>query len=111
MPKKEAAAGNRKMKRKEERIDNVIKSVIEKLGRQSNPTSDEIDKIWKEAAGARAAGHSRPASLRKKRLVVNVDGSSWLYELTLRKRELLTELKKKVGSDKIKELQFRIGEL
>lgn len=101
------------MKRKAERIDSVIKSVIEKLDKTSNPTSGNvnIEKTWKEVAGEKAFVHSRPASLRKKKLVINTDGSSWLYELTLRKKELLTGLKKRLGKDKIKELQFRIGEL
>ena len=101
------------MKRKAERIDSVIKSVIEKLDKTSNPTSGNvnIEKIWKEVAGGKAFVHSRPASLRRKKLVINIDGSSWLYELTLRKKELLANLKKKLGKDKVKELQFRIGEL
>ena len=101
------------MKRKAERIDSVIKSVIEKLNKTSNPTRDNvnIEKIWKEVAGEKAFVHSRPASLRKKKLVINVDGSSWLYELTLRKEELLAGLKRGLGKNKVKELQFRIGEL
>lgn len=99
------------MKRESERIDSVVRSIIKKLDKQSNPTSEDIAKIWGEIAGKKAASHTKPASLRKKRLVINVDGSSWLYELTLKKRELLAELKKRLGGDKIEELQFRIGEL
>jgi predicted nucleic acid-binding Zn ribbon protein len=101
------------LKRKAERIDSIIKSVIEKLDKTSNPTSGNvnIEEIWEKVAGEKAFVHSRPASLRRKRLVVNIDGSSWLYELTLRKKELLSGLKKRLGKDKIKELQFRIGEL
>jgi predicted nucleic acid-binding Zn ribbon protein len=99
------------MKRKPERIETIVKSIIEGLDRQSNPTSDEIGSIWKEVAGKKAFIHAKPASLRKKRLVINVDGSGWLYELTLRKKELLAGLKNRLGKDKIKELQFRIGEL
>ncbi len=99
------------MKRKAERIDSVVKSIIEKLDKQPNPTSDEMEKVWEGVVGKKASAHTKPASLRKKRLVINVDGSGWLYELTLRKDELLAALKKKLGEDKIRELQFRIGEL
>ena len=99
------------MKQKPERIDSIVKAIITKLDKGANPTSDEIENIWKEIAGEKAFRHTKPASLRKKRLVINVDGSSWLYELTLRKKELLAGLKKKMGSDKIEELQFRIGEV
>jgi predicted nucleic acid-binding Zn ribbon protein len=99
------------MRRKTERIDSVVKSILEKLDKQSILTSEEIEKIWREVAGRKASSHTKPASFRKKRLMVNVDGSSWLYELTLRKNELLAELKKRLGEGKIEELQFRIGEL
>ncbi len=99
------------MKRKAQRIDEVIKSVIEKLEKRPQLTSDAIEKIWKEVAGEKAFSHTKPTSLRKKRLTINVDGSSWLYALTLRKSELLTGLKKKLGKDKISEIQFRIGEI
>ena len=99
------------MKIKPERIDSIVKSVIGKLDKEANPTSNEINSIWKEVAGKKAIRHTKPTSLKKKHLVVNVDGSGWLYELTLRKKELLTGLKKRLGKDKIKELQFRIGEL
>ncbi|MDD5680529.1 MAG: DciA family protein [Candidatus Omnitrophica bacterium] len=99
------------MKKKPERIDGVIKSLIEKLDKEARPTSEGIETIWQEIAGDKAAKHAKPVSLRKKRLVINVDGSSWLYELTLKKGVLLGGLKKKLGEDKITELQFRIGEL
>lgn len=99
------------MKRKTERIDGVIKSVIEALHKDGRPTSETVEAAWREAAGDKAARHAKPVSLRTKRLVVNVDGSSWLYELTLKKDVLLGALKDKLGEDKIKELQFRIGEL
>ena len=99
------------MKRKAEQIGNVVKSIIERLDRQSNPAGDNLEKIWEETAGAKAFMHSKPASIRKKRLIIYVDGSSWLYELTLRKNELLAKLKKRLGKDKIEQLQFRIGEL
>lgn len=94
-----------------DRIDGVVKSIIKKLDKQSRLTSDDVEKAWKQAAGKKAASHTKPASLRKKQLVINVDGSSWLYELTLKKAELLAGLKKKLGGDKIEELRFRIGEL
>lgn len=99
------------MKNKPERIDGVIKSIIEGMHKDGRPTSETVEAIWKNIAGDKAACHTKPVHLRKKCLIVNVDGSSWLYELTLKKDSLLSGLKDKLGEDKIKELQFRIGEL
>jgi len=99
------------MKRKPEHIDGVIKSIIEGMHKDGRPTSETVEAAWKEIVGDKAALHAKPVRLRKKCLIVNVDGSSWLYELTLKKDSLLGGLKDKLGEDKIKELQFRIGEL
>ncbi len=98
------------MARKEERIDSIVKSYMEKLQRDSNMTDEEISNAWKDVAGVRAFCHTRPVSLRKKRLVIHVDGSTWLYELSMRKEGLLRKLKQRLGDDKIKQIQFRIGE-
>jgi len=97
--------------RKAQRIDGVVASIIEKLDKQARPGSEEIEAIWKKTAGEKAARHTRPASLRKKCLVVNVEGSAWLYELTLRKNEILAGLREKLGGDKVNKIQFRIGEI
>lgn len=99
------------MKRRAERIDSIISSVIKKLDSGSMAIAEDIENAWRQVAGRKAAGHSKPASLRKKKLTINVDGSGWLYELSLKKDELLHGLKKRLGSDKINQLQLRIGEL
>jgi len=99
------------MKQKPERIDSIVKSIIEKLDKKSNPSSTDIERVWKEVAGEKISSHTKPASLRKKKLIINVDSSSWLYELTLKKNEFLANLKRGLGEDKIEQLQFRIGEL
>lgn len=99
------------MRSKIEHIDSIIKSIVEKLWRDRCPTREDMAAAWKEAAGDAIFKHSKPAAIRKGRLVINVDGSSWLYELTLRKETLLKKMKNAMGGENIKELQFRIGEL
>ena len=99
------------MKRRPERIEGVVKSIIQKLESNPNPTSEKIIAAWSEVVGKKGRAHSKPASLRRQRLIVNVDGSTWLYELTLNKERLLKGIKKKLGEDKVKEIQFRIGEI
>ena len=43
-------------------------------------------------------------------MVVNVDSSGWLYELTMNKVEIIARLKKSLKDD-FKELRFRIGKI
>jgi hypothetical protein len=94
-------------------IKDIVNKVIADLsggaGARPRMSAEEIGGLWKRAAGAFASRQSRPASLRKGKLVVAVGNSSLLYNLTLKKRGILAELTG--GSDgRIQEIQFRIGE-
>jgi len=91
-------------------LEDILKNVIEKMGKK-RPSEEEIGDAWVEAAGNAAARHSRPVGLKKSVLVVNVDGSGWLYELSTAKREILSKLDVSVKKKKIKDIRFRIGEI
>nr|MBC8473714.1 DUF721 domain-containing protein [Candidatus Omnitrophota bacterium] len=58
-----------------------------------------------------AARHSRPTSIKRKILAIEVDSSTWLYELSTKKRELLRELKKELKEYKIDDIRFRMGDI
>lgn len=97
---------------KPEPIKDVIKGVIKAWSDGSGKLDqDQILRIWKDAAGRRLAKHSKPVSFRSSRLIVNVDSSSYLYELTLERPRILKRLKKKFREKPLEELQFRIGEV
>lgn len=97
--------------RKEKAIGDVLKETLKRLISPSRPSEEGVLVLWAAAAGAGAAKHSKPVAIKKSELVVNVDSSSWLYELTLRKKEILRALEGKFGKKIIKNLRFRIGEL
>lgn len=89
----------------------LVKHVIEKVLKKLNPKNKErLKKLWETAAGPELSRHTRLASLRKGRLTVEVENSSWLYEMTVRhKPRLLKELQSDLGEKKLKELRFRLG--
>ncbi|HPM42415.1 MAG TPA: DciA family protein [Candidatus Omnitrophota bacterium] len=91
-------------------LDKILKNVIEKMGKK-RPGEEEISEAWAEAAGNAAARHSRPVALKKSVLVVNVDGSGWLYELSVSRREILARLGGLIKKKKIKDIRFRIGDI
>jgi predicted nucleic acid-binding Zn ribbon protein len=97
-------------KKKIEKFGNVLKDVISDIGKKRR-FGEELEEAWKKAAGKRAASHTRTVSLRKARLVINVDDSGWLYELTLKKRELLVKIEDKLKGRAIKEIRFRVGDV
>jgi len=94
-----------------EHLSRLINKVVEGLSGGGRPGEEEIESAWRRAVGEAAAKYSRPVSLSKASLVVNVASSSWLYELTVRKKEIVKALEKELKGKKIKELRFRIGDI
>ncbi len=92
-------------------LKELLKKVIKNLGGKDKLTQEDVVAIWQEAVGDAAASHARPASFRKMSLIVNVDDSGWLYELTTRKKEILAKLEGRFGNRKIVDIRFRIGEI
>ena len=91
-------------------ISEVIQSVFTKLESAANPFQENMESLWKELVGQDGFRHSRPVAIRKKILNVLVDNSTWMQELSMRKRSILKGLKRKLGRDRISGINFRIGE-
>ena len=92
-------------------IGDLIGSVIKKLGAKTRFTEEEIKSAWEEAVGEAAARHTKPVSLRKAILLINVDNSGWLYELAIKKKKILKKLEESNSNKKIKDVRLRIGEI
>ena len=93
-------------------IEDVVKGVIKTWGKEKPRfTQEEITKLWVRAAGKKFAEHSKPVSFKSSRLIVEVDSSGWLYELTLEKNSILKKLRGSFKGKALQEIQFRIGEL
>ena len=97
--------------RKEKAIGDVLKETLKKLISPSRPSEEGVAVLWGVAAGCDAGKHSKPIGIKKSELIVNVDSSSWLYEMTLRKKAILKGLEGKFGKKVIKNIRFRIGEI
>lgn len=97
--------------KKAQAIEEIVKNVIKKMSGAGRFGKEEIEKMWEGAAGEAAAKHSRPVSLKRAVLIVNVDGSSWLYELTTKKRDIIKRLVQEAAGRSIKDIRLRIGEI
>ena len=98
------------MKKKATPISEVLKSVFTDLENRKLSSQEEIESLWKSLVGDMGFKHSRPSTLKKSVLMVKVDSSIWMQELSMRKRQLLKGLKRDLGKDRISEIQFKIGE-
>lgn len=92
-------------------LEDLVKNIIKDMGGKARLGEEEILKAWEKSAGAKASKHSRPKSFKGAVLVVNVDGSAWLYELTIGKKEILKRLEEHLKGKRIREIRFRIGEI
>lgn len=97
--------------RKPVAIEDLLKKTLKDLRSKKKLTQEEVAAMWEEAVGRAASRHTRPVSFRGARLAVNVDDSGWLYELTIKKKEILAKLGGKFQPKKLKDIRFRIGEV
>lgn len=92
-------------------IKDVISAILEGLKNKEKPSSPErLLWEWKKVVRGNIARHTKPVAWTGTRLIVNVDSSSYLYELNLQKEKILSKLKRRLGKGKIDEIQFRMGE-
>jgi len=92
-------------------LKSIVKKIISGLEEREKEDAD-ILKLWEMAAGKKASKYTKPVFLKSKRLIVTVSNSSWLYNLTLEKNKLLQKINSGLKTKKkIKELQFRIGQV
>ena len=92
-------------------LEGLVKSIIGNFAGKEKLTEEEIRSAWSSVVGEKAAKHSRPRSFTDSRLIVHVDDSSWLYELTTQKKYILNNLSSELKGKKLKDITFRIGDL
>jgi predicted nucleic acid-binding Zn ribbon protein len=61
---------------------------------------------WAALVGPRIAGHSRAVSFRQGTLIVEVDGSAWMHELGVLKRQLMRTINRELVPNTVRELRF-----
>jgi len=90
-------------------LGSVIPGVMKRLGLEVDAWLQELGEEWGTLVGAGVARHARPGRVQKNNLVVFVDSSVWLNELArYGKDELLANLQKRFGRDKVRSLSFQL---
>ena len=92
-----------------EPISDVMRDVLEKLTRTKKQETHKVSLTWRSIVSKELAKHTRPLGVRKGTLLVLVEDSAWFYQINLKKPEILNELNKKKGFEKVKTIQFRLG--
>ncbi len=63
-------------------------------------------KEWPAAVGPRIARRARAVSFQEGTLVVEVEGSAWLHELSMLKPDLVRQMHRRLGSAHVRDLRF-----
>jgi|GEM_PF-598065 len=96
---------------KTERIGDILKRVLEKLGIQEGMEESKIFHIWNEEVGKEISRHAQPFYIKKGKLVVLVESSIYAQEYSFLKKEIQKKLNKRIGKEIIKEIVFRVGDI
>ncbi len=101
------------MKRKKQKnmvhIGNILGDNFNNLRAGSDGEITRIWTLWGSAVGETIAKNSRPATFKGSLLMINVSNSVWLQHMTFLKAELINKINLALGSEIIKELKFKIG--
>ena len=92
-----------------DQIKDVLNSVIRDLMKQKKGVDfQKAQDVLKKAIGSKAFAHTQIVYLTKDKIRVNVDSSSRLYDLNLRKERIAREISEAL---RIKDIRFRLGDV
>lgn len=93
-------------------ISEIIPKVIARLGLTQKVRTAELISSWSGIVGEAVACHTKPVTLDKGCLTINVDSSPWLSELErYSKQKILENIQKKLDNKSVRYLRFRIGDV
>ncbi len=92
-------------------FSSILEAVAERLGLSAKLIEQRIAREWADIVGEQVATHTRPESIRGRRLSVLVDHSVWMQQLSFLKPDLLRRIRVHTGGETVQDLVFRIGDL
>ena len=89
-----------------ESISRVLPALLRELGLEAGVLGWRAVTEWPAAVGPRVARRARAVSFKDGTLLIEVEGSSWRYELGFLKRDLLRQLNRHLGTQWVRDLEF-----
>ena len=92
-----------------EAVGQVLSRLMRTLGLGAELEGWRAVEEWPRVVGARVGRHSRAVSFRNGALLVEVDGSAWMHELSFLKRDLIQKINRHLGMERVREVRFIIS--
>jgi predicted nucleic acid-binding Zn ribbon protein len=89
-----------------EAVGDVLKRVLGQLGLARELGGWEAVRAWPEVVGPRVAQHTRCVDQRDGVLRVEVDGAAWMQELRYLERDLIRNINRRLGAERIRGVRF-----
>jgi hypothetical protein len=87
----------------------ILDKIAQRFGMSGKLLEHRLQRQWPAIVGAHVAAHTRPESIRFKKLHVIVDSSVWVQQLTFLKVSLLQSINATAGDSPISDIVLRVG--
>jgi predicted nucleic acid-binding Zn ribbon protein len=88
-------------------LDILVKQTLKELGWEDNYSESNIARFWNDMFDGKGLSIAKVKKFSKGYLTMNVESSTWRYELNLRKEEIKSQLNEKLGTNIIREIIFK----
>jgi hypothetical protein len=92
-------------------VASVLNDIAQRFGLSGKLLEHRLQRHWPEIVGQHVAGHTRPESIRFKKLYVIADSSVWVQQLAFLKPSLLESINAAAGGPIVTDIVLRVGEV
>lgn len=92
-------------------LGTILDDVAQRLGLKGKLLEYRLRRQWPTIVGDQVAAHTRPESIRFRKLYVIVDSSVWIQQLTFLKQSLLDKINMMAETSLISDIVLRVGEV
>ena len=89
-----------------ESLKRALQRALQERGLEGELKGWDAVREWARVVGPRIAAHSRATTFQSGVLVVEVDGSAWMHELGVLKRQLIRSMNRELGSPTVREVRY-----
>lgn len=92
-------------------IASALDDIAQRFGLSVRLLEHRLQRQWPAIVGEHVAAHTRPESIRFKKLYVIVDSSVWVQQLAFLKPSLLESINTAAGHAIVADIVLRVGEV